>query len=315
MDLSDTSFSRASGSNTSKRWLAASLLGLLPLLAYSDPAPLHETALLNRADLPLYGKTVLYTTPRNYAGRLGQLLIERGARPVWMPTIYIEQVPDHSIFDEVLLNRADYDWIAFTSRNGIDAFLNRMQALGLTPADVAGLKTAAIGNDATLLEQAGITPALVPPVPSPIGMVNELKRRGHTSGIVLVPAPDVIGMEEPAVVPDFIRDLEAIGLKTRRVPAYVTARETELLDRGTQMLLAGEIDLIAFTSRGEIESLLLHLGDQRDALNEKTVLACFGPITSEGAELRKLRVDVVAEDYSRFEGFVAAMEDWFRNHP
>jgi len=271
----------------------------------------RETALIARSDLPLYGKTILYTTPRNYAGKLGRLLIERGARPIWMPTIYIEPMPDYRVFDEVLRERDQYDWIAFTSRNGIDAYLNRMEVLGLTPADMVGLKAAAIGNDAGLLKQAGIIPVLVPPTPSPIGMVKEFERRGVSSGTVLVPAPDVIGMEEPRVVPEFVENLEAIGLTTKRVPAYVTARETEDLEVGTRMLLAGEIDMIAFTSRGEIESLLLHLGDDSGALNEKTVLACFGPITSAGAELRNLRVDVVAEDYSRFEGFVAAMENYY----
>ncbi len=280
---------------------------------HAEARPERESSLIYRTDLPLYGKTVLYTTPRNYAGKLGRLLIEHGARPVWMPTIYIEPMADYRVFDEVLRERDKYDWIAFTSRNGIDAYLNRMAALGLAPGDVAGLKAAAIGNDAGLLKQAGITPVLVPPTPSPIGMVKEFERRGVGSGTVLVPAPDVIGMEEPRVVPEFIENLEAIGLQTKRVPAYVTARETADLELGTKLLLAGDIDMIAFTSRGEIESLLLHLGDDRTALNEKTVLACFGPITSAGAELRNLRVDVVAEDYSRFEGFVAAMENYYRS--
>jgi uroporphyrinogen-III synthase len=288
---------------------------LAPLFAAEPVATARTTDLIDRASLPLYGKTVLYTAPRNYAGRLGQLLIERGARPVWMPTIYIEPVADYKVFDEVLRERDKYDWIAFTSRNGIEAYLNRLEALGLGPDDVRQLKSAAIGNDARLLEQAGIEPALVPPVPSPRGIADELKRRGVSDGTILVPAPDVIGMDEPAVVPDFIRDLEAIGLKTKRVPAYVTARETRGLERGTQMLLNGEIDMIAFTSRGEIDSLLHHLGADSDVLNQKTVVACFGPITSEGARLRKIRVDVVARDYSRFEGFVTAMEDWYRKRP
>jgi uroporphyrinogen-III synthase len=295
-------------------WCLCGALFLPPAVAdqHGAGAPERESSLIARRDLPLYGKTVLYTTPRNYAGKLGRLLIERGARPVWMPTIYIEPVPDYRVFDEVLRERDRYNWIAFTSRNGIDAYLDRMAALDLTPADMIGLKAAAVGNDATALKKAGIIPVLVPPKPSPIGIVNEMKRRGITGGTVLVPAPDVIGMDEPLVVPEFIADLQAIGLETKRVPAYVTARETEDLELGTELLLDGKIDMIAFTSRGEIESLLLHLGDDREVLNENTVLACFGPITSKGAELRNLKVDVVARDYSRFEGFVAAMEDYYR---
>lgn len=299
---------------TGRAALTVAVLGgaMLSVLASAQPAAPRETGLIARTALPLYGKTVLFTAPRNYAGRLGQLLIERGARPVWMPTISIEPLADYSAFDEVIRERDKYDWIAFTSRNGIDAYLNRLEALGLRPADVAGLKTAAIGNDARLLEQAGLKPALVPPAPSPTGIVEELRRRGQISGVVIVPAPDVVGMDEPAVVPDFVRGLEAIGLKTRRVPAYVTARETANLEVGTRMLLAGEVDIVAFTSRGEIDSLLLHLGERRDVLNSRAALACFGPITSAGARLRNLTVDIVAADYSRFEGFVAAMEDWAR---
>ena len=284
---------------------------LAPVAAKAGAHKTIDRALIGRDEMPLYGKTILYTTPRNYAGRLGRYLIEHGARAIWMPTIVIEPMPDYSVFDDVLRNADKYDWIAFTSRNGIEALLDRMEALGLEKADLKGLRFAAVGNDAKALEAAGITPDIVPPVSSPIGIVNELKRQGYTRGTVLVPAPDVVGMDEPEVVPDFIRDLEAIGLDTVKVPAYVTARATDGLELGTQLLLDGEVDVIAFTSRGEMESLLLHLGDKRDVLDGDTAIACFGPITAGGAKLRNLRVDIVADDYSRFQGFVSAMEDYF----
>lgn len=263
-------------------------------------------------ELPLYGKTILFTAPRNYAGRLGGILIEHGARPIWMPTIVIEPLADYAVFDQALRERNKYTWIAFTSRNGIEAFFNRAKALGLGPDDFNQLKFAAIGNDARALEQGGIKPDLVPSVSSPKGIVEELEHRGER-GTVIVPVPDVVGMEEPLVVPEFIAALEAAGLQTLRVPAYTTARMTEGLSTGTRMLLNGEIDMLALTSRGEIESLLLSLGDQRDVLDGETVVACFGPITAAGVKLRNIRVDVVSKDYSRFEGFVEAMEDYYRN--
>lgn len=292
--------------------LAFATIQLAPIPVAAGAHKTIDRALIGRDEMPLYGKTILYTTPRNYAGRLGRYLIEHGARAIWMPTIVIEPMPDYSVFDDVLRNAGKYDWIAFTSRNGIEALLDRMEALGLQQADLKGLRFAAVGNDAKALEQAGITPDIVPPVSSPIGIVNELKRQGYTSGTVLVPAPEVVGMEEPEVVPDFIRDLEAIGLDTVKVPAYVTARATDGLELGTQLLLDGKVDVIAFTSRGEMESLLLHLGDKRDVLDgDDTAIACFGPITAGGAKLRNIRVDIVGDDYSRFQGFVSAMEDYF----
>lgn len=310
---SESSFGRLPTRRCAAYLVAASLAAamLAPLPAGAGAHKSIDRALIGRDEMPLYGKTILYTTPRNYAGRLGRYMIEHGARAIWMPTIVIEPMPDYSVFDDVLRNAGKYDWIAFTSRNGIEALLDRMDALGLEQADLKGLRFAAVGNDAKALEQAGITPDIVPPVSSPIGIVNELKRQGYTSGTVLVPAPDVVGMDEPEVVPDFIRDLESIGLDTVKVPAYVTARATDGLELGTQLLMDGEVDVIAFTSRGEMESLLLHLGDRREVLDGDTAIACFGPITAGGAKLRNLRVDIVADDYSRFQGFVSAMEDYF----
>ncbi len=287
------------------------VMSSLSMQAMADSERMSRS-LVPRHDLPLHGKTILFTLPRNYAGRLGRLMIEHGARPVWMPTIVIEPMADYREFDRALRNRDEYEWIAFTSRNGIEAFFSRMDALGLEPADFANVKIAAIGNDGRALEQGGIKPDLVPSVPSPQGIADELAERG-SRGTVLVPVPDVIGMEEPRVVPDFIAALEEVGLTTRRVPAYVTAKATEGLSVGTVMLREGEIDMIAFASRGEVESLLLHLGDERSILDGNAAVACFGPITAAGARKRNIRVDVVATDYSRFEGFIEAMEQYFKD--
>jgi hypothetical protein len=80
--------------------------------------------------LPLLGKHVLFTTPRNYAGALGRLLIERGARIVWMPTIEIWPMSDYRELDQAIDHLSDYEWVGFTSENGIEAFLNRLSAKG-----------------------------------------------------------------------------------------------------------------------------------------------------------------------------------------
>ena len=83
-----------------------------------------EKTLVRRESLPLFLKRILFTTPRNYAAKLSRLLVLRGALPVWMPTIVIESMPDYHEFDQVIKNLSDYSWIAFTSRNGIEAFFD-----------------------------------------------------------------------------------------------------------------------------------------------------------------------------------------------
>ena len=59
-----------------------------------------EQKLVPEQEMPLYGKHVMFTSPRNYAATLGQLLIQRGARAVWMPTIGVWPMPDYHELDD-----------------------------------------------------------------------------------------------------------------------------------------------------------------------------------------------------------------------
>jgi len=270
-----------------------------------------EKTLSARQDLPLFGKGVLFCTPRNYAQKLAGLLVRHGALPVWMPTIVIEPMKDYSEFDDAIRNLSNYDWISFTSRNGIEAFFNRLEALGLDKSILAATSVSALGNDSRALEQRGIKVDLLPPAASTRGVVEELERRGETKGRILLPVPEVYGMDEPSVIPDYVSLLEDLGMSPHRVPAYATHRVTNGLELEVQMVLDGKLDLIAFSSVGEIDGLLYMLADRSDVLTRQT-LACYGPVTANGAKQRGLRVDIVAENYSVFEGYIEAMEDYFR---
>lgn len=281
----------------------------------ADPAGVwgrRERTLIAREQLPLFGKRVLFCTPRNYAQKLARLLVRHGARPFWMPTIVIEPLSNYSSFDAAIRALSEYDWISFTSRNGIEAFFDRLDALGLDEQVLADTKVSALGNDGTALEEMGIHVDLLPPAASTRGVAEELKRRRETRGRILVPVPEVVGMDEPSVIPDFIRALEELGMQPHRVPAYGTHCVTDGLELELQLLLDGAFDVVAFTSVGEIDGLLHLLGERRDVLRDQTV-ACYGPVTADGARQRDLRVDIVAEDYSVFEGYVAALEDYFRS--
>jgi uroporphyrinogen-III synthase len=267
--------------------------------------------LVAREELPLFGKRVLFCTPRNYAQKLAGLLVRHGALPVWAPTVVIEPLRDHAALDAALRNLSDYDWVSFTSRNGIEACFNRLDALGLDRGVLARVKISALGNDGRLLRDAGIRVDLLPPAASTRGVVEELARRGATGGRILLPVPEVFGMDEPSVIPDYVDLLAGIGMKPHRVPAYATHRVADGLDAELELLRSRRVDLVAFTSVAEIDGLLFLLGDDRDALQAAT-LACYGPVTADGARQRGLHVDVVAEDYSAFEGFIAALEDCAR---
>lgn len=271
-----------------------------------------EKTLIAREDLPLFGKRILFCAPRNYARKLAGLLVQHGALPIWMPTIVIEPMQDYTEFDTAIGRLADYDWISFTSRNGIEAFFNRLEALDLDHSILSGTRVSALGNDGKALEAKGIKVDLLPPAASTRGVVEELERRGETDGRILLPVPEVYGMDEPSVIPDYVDGLETLGLDVHRVPAYATRRTTDGLEPELQMILDDVPDLIAFTSVGEIDGLLALLGERRDVLDRRTI-ACYGPVTANGAKQRDLRVDIVADNYSIFEGYIEAMENHFRD--
>ena len=215
-----------------------------------------DQRLVPKEELALYSKHILFTTPRNYAGLLGRLLLERGARIVWMPTIEIWPMPDYHELDHTLTNLDEYDWVAFTSENGAEAFCKRLRALGLDAAAIQKTKLAAFKQDSIMLEKFGLKADLVPEEMSPKGMIDTLVKRNENKGRVLVPCPQVTGVPEPYVVPEFIKSLKSIGMTAQRMEVY---RTVALKDSGSierNMLLNGQIDLVIFTSSAEIFSLL-----------------------------------------------------------
>lgn len=187
----------------------------------------------------LSGRRILVTAPSTYAARLAGQLLARGGRPICMPTIVTEplQEEEHDELDAALRSMASaaasgaapaFAYIAFTSRNGIEAFLRRADVLGLAD-DLSGLlrgcTVCALGNDAKMLEQAGIKVGLLPTVSSPTGIIDELAERGETGRgrTILVPVPEVTGVPEPPVVPNFVAGLNQLGMSVHRCAHCVSA--------------------------------------------------------------------------------------------
>lgn len=299
--------------------------------ATATPRPPFATAAAQAPQpLPLPGRRVAFTTPPSYAGRLTRLLDLRGATPLPVPTVVVEPTPATlaalGLYLPFTGNAAaapsrdtldSFSALAFTSRTGISAFALALSGAGRPPLADSGevFTVCALGRDAELLDEggflsklcrnAGRVRVLVPEIASPAGLVASL---GYGSGRrVLCPVPEVVGLAEPPVVPDFLRGLEASGWDAVRVPAYETRwagpRCGEVL-----VGLDGPLDAVVFTSTAEVEGLLMGLdsvgwewGRVRQRWPEMLV-AAHGPVTAEGAERMGVRVDVVGSRFSSFDG-------------
>lgn len=286
--------------------------------------------------LSLAGRRVAFTTPQTggggaYGGRLGALLLQRGAHPVPVPTITVRPHDRDRLRPFLLPGALDpFAAIAFTSRSGISAFAGALPSFSSShrplsdAASALPFTVAALGSDADLLDRAflsrlcgdaGRVSVLVPDVPTPAGLVDAL---GPGSGRrVLCPVPDVVGLREPPVVPDFLAGLEAAGWVAVRAPAYITCWAGPGC---AEALVAGDAaapDAIVFTSTAEVEGLLKGLdaaGWSWTRLRTHwpgMVVAAHGPVTANGARRLGVEVDAVSARFSSFGGVLDALATSF----
>jgi uroporphyrinogen-III synthase len=228
-----------------------------------------------------------------------------------MPTIETCLLENFAELDSILQRIDTFDWIAFTSRNGIDAFFQRIKELNISPSVLNTCLWCAIGKDAERLAAFGFNVDLIPVESSPAGIIAELaKVPDIAEKTVLVPVPQVVGVPEPDLIPNFVANLEKLGMNVTRVPTYMTrCLDKTVYDVELNLIRQGKIDAIAFSSTAEVESFLKMVNSKGDY--EQCIIACFGPYTAANATKLGLDVSIVSKDYSSFEGFAEAIAAFF----
>lgn len=256
---------------------------------------------------PLFGKRVLVTRARGQASAAARLLRERGADPVIVPTIEIGPPSDPApLIDAVERLEERYRWVLFTSANGVERTFAEVRRQGKDARAFAGARIGAIGpSTARALEAIGLTADVVAKEHRGEGLATEvLAAMGEERGSVLLARAEVAR----DALPDA---LTAAGCEVHVVPAYKTRMPPRpLLSAIEALLAAGAIDVVTFTSSSTVEHLLDALEARALPLLSKVCVASIGPITSETAKARGVRVDVVAEAYT-VPGLVAALEAHF----
>ena len=229
-----------------------------------------------------------------------------------MPTIETCWLDDYTELDSTFKIIDRFDWIAFTSRNGIEAFFQRMKRLNLSSSILGQSGLCALGKDAEKLFQFGLKADLIPEESSPQGIVNELSKANIAQQKILVPVPKVVGISEPNIIPNFVKNLEKIGLQVTCVPAYLTQPLQEnLYEVELDLIRQKKVEMIAFSSTGEVESFIKMFHSKTEY--EHCAVACFGPYTAANAKKLGIRVSVVAQDYSSFAGFAYAIAQFFND--
>ncbi len=249
---------------------------------------------------PLFGKKVLVTRARHQASALSKLLMEHGAEAVEMPTIEIEATPDHRGLDKAISSLSEYNWVIFTSTNAVEVFFDRLHANGLDSREFGGIRVCAIGPATSgALEKRGLLPDYVPQEYASEGIVAGFKKQNIRGSRILLPRAEAAGEE-------LLEGLSRLGARVEQVAIYRTVPPGDVVSRGKQMLLKGEIDIVTFTSSSTVRNLVSILGDKSKAL-DGTRVACIGPITAATAAELGIRVDIVAEEHT-IPGLVRSIE-------
>jgi len=243
---------------------------------------------------PLFGKRVVVTRARAQAGDLSQKLESLGAEVLEFPTIEIRPPEDLGPLDDAIRNLDSFDWLIFTSVNGVDAFLGRLRHYGLdlraVPRDA---KIAAIGPaTAGRVEAAGLSVDVVPEEYKAEGLLDALSRGDLAGKRFLIPRAKVAR----EVLPE--RLWEAGAEQVVVPPAYESVPSAEGREALEARLRGGEVDCVTFTASSTVENFVGAFGDGAAGLLSGTRVACIGPITAQTARKHGIRVDAEAAEYT-----------------
>lgn len=252
---------------------------------------------------PLSGKRILVTRSRQQASVLSKLLSERGAEPVELPVIDIRPVSDTAELDLAISTLSQYQWIVFTSVNGVEAFFERLRSLKLDARTLYSLKIAAIGP-ATVeaLEKKGITPDFCPDAYTGAGLVSGLSKLKIAGQKFFLPRTDIADKE----LSDGIKQL---GGSVHEVTVYQTVPGVSPA-KAREVFTNGKIDVVTFASSSTVSNLMTALKKEDISLNGAAI-ACIGPKTADTAAKAGLKVDIVSTE-STIPALVAAIEDYYR---
>ena len=251
---------------------------------------------------PLFGKRVLVTRTRAQASALSEVLSQKGAQPIELPTIEIQPYEDYTHLDEALKSLHEYDWAIFSSANAVDVVFDRLRAVGLDARAMHGVLIAAIGPATRRrLNEHGISADFVPSTFIAESVVDELKPCGMNSKRVLLPQAEIAR--------DVLRNgLTGLGASVDAIPVYRTVTPANSAERLDEILSDG-IDIATFSSSSTVTNLVELLNGNTSALKGATI-ACIGPVTAKRAEGLGLKVDIIASEHT-IAGLIEAVESHF----
>lgn len=241
---------------------------------------------------PLFGMRIGITRPERQADDAIARCLELGAEPLLLPTIEIHPPTDWRPVDDVLARLHEFDWLVFTSANGVRYLMERLWEQGGDPRRIARIRLAAIGDaTAEALARWRLRADLVPESFRAEALAEALQP--HVAGCRVLWARASRGRD---VLP---HELAAAGADVEQVVTYRNADADSLPAAALAMIEQGAVHWIALSSPSIATNLVRLLTPAaRRHLGTVTRLAAISPVTAEAAHEAGLPIAAVASEYT-----------------
>nr|WP_239454490.1 uroporphyrinogen-III synthase [Bacillus suaedaesalsae] len=240
--------------------------------------------------MPLQNKKVFITRAEKQSEDFIFQVLKYGGEPVALPLIAFKAATLTEEQQQLLHKASTYDWLIFTSANGIDFFFEQLESKNIEP-DFSSNKIAVVGEKThKALSKYGLTATIMPREFVAEGLVYTFKEYDMKNQKVLY----VKGNLSRGVIPEQVR---LLGANVDELTAYETYCPTSS-ERLTE-LLSTSIDVFTFTSPSTVQNFVRLLdGENWKKWIDSAVICCIGPITKAAAENVGLNPKIVPTTYT-----------------
>lgn len=251
--------------------------------------------------MPLHGKRILVTRTRQQASELSSKLKKLGGEVVEFPTIELKKVEDFSEIDKNIDRISEFNYLVFTSVNGVNIFFERLLQVGVDVRSLGDIKVIAVGSGTKkALENKGIIANFMPDVFTAEGILEGMKGFIKKGDRVLIPRAEIARNALNEGLETLGADVKVLDIYKTLVPTY---NREDLLE-----ILKDQVDIITFTSSSTVKNFLEILGQENLYLIENTKLAAIGPITETTMIENNLKADIVPDKHS-IDGLVDKIKE------
>ena len=254
---------------------------------------------------PLMGKRIVVTRARQQASDLVTALQAAGADCLECPTIHIQPPADWQALDQAIDKLGEYDWLVFTSVNGVRYFFKRLFERGKDVRALHHIRTACIGPvTAERLADFGLSCDILPETYRAESVVAAFENQDVKAKKILLPR----AKEARPILPETLAEM---GAQVNEIAVYHTQIAQDNVATLLDGLEAQNIDCITFTSSSTVKNFKKLIPESDfERLLEPVKIGCIGPITADTATALGFEVHVMADTYT-IPGLVAALVNYY----